>query len=187
MTARRSSSTVVLQIRRPGAMSLSRLTLLVIFGLGAMLPARADSTIAYCQLSRHDHTIPVESGPCQFSQHQGNVNVLMGKRWAFRFPADQQGQSYQRSNSEQGLRFNREGDYTLSVFWRRSLQCTGNREPVSIAYTPAGADLAIGDQHVDLTRARSGSGARYTAQGVQLWEHQGSTRIDWFGTTLSCQ
>ena len=52
---------------------------LMLLGLGPGLPARADSTLAYCQLSRHDHTLAVESGPCQFSQRQGNVNVLMGQ------------------------------------------------------------------------------------------------------------
>ena len=67
--------------------------LLALPGLGPGLPARADSTLAYCQLSRHDHTLAVESDPCQFSQRQGNVNVLMGQRWSFRFPANQQGQS----------------------------------------------------------------------------------------------
>ena len=162
---------------------LPLLTLIGIAALSQQPPARADNTVAYCQLSRHDHTIALESGPCQFSQRQGNVDVRMGKRWAFHFPADQQGQSYQRSNSEQGLRFTREGDYTLSVFWRHSLQCAGRSEPVSVAYTPTGADLAIGDQHIALT----GSGARYTAPGVELWEHQGTTRIDWFGTVLLCQ
>ena len=25
------------------------------------------------------------------------------------------------------------------------------------------------------------------ARGVELWEHQGTTRIDWFGTKLSCE
>ena len=168
-------------------MPRSQLMLLALLGLGPVLTARADSTLAYCQLSRHDHTIAVESGPCQFSQRQGNVNVLMGQRWAFRFPADQQGQSYQRSASDQGLRFNREGDYTLSVFWRKALQCRGSEDAISVAYTPNGADLAVGDQHVALERARSGSGARYTARGVELWEHQGTTRIDWFGTVLQCR
>lgn len=95
---------------------------LVLAGIGlssvALLqPALADSTEAICKLSRHDHTIAVEQGPCQFSQRQGNVTVQMGKRWAFRFNADDQGKTYQRSNSEQGIRFTREGQYTLSVFW----------------------------------------------------------------------
>ena len=162
-------------------MPRSQLMLLALLGLGPVLTARADSTLAYCQLSRHDHTIAVESGPCQFSQRQGNVNVLMGQRWAFRFPADQQGQSYQRSASDQGLRFNREGDYTLSIFWRKALECSGSNDAISGAYTTSGA------QHVALERARSGSGARYTARGVELWEHQGTTRIDWFGTVLQCR
>ncbi|QNI85659.1 hypothetical protein SynPROS71_01878 [Synechococcus sp. PROS-7-1] len=38
-------------------------------------PAQADSTQATCWLSRHDHTIPVETGPFRFSQRQGNVDV----------------------------------------------------------------------------------------------------------------
>ena len=168
-------------------MPRSQLMLLALLGLGPVLTTRADSTLAYCQLSRHDHTIAVESGPCQFSQRQGNVNVLMGQRWAFRFPADQQGQSYQRSASDQGLRFNREGDYTLRVFLRKALQCSGSKDAISVAYTPSGADLAVSDQHVALERARSGSGARYNARGVELWEHQGTTRIDWFGTVLQCR
>jgi len=169
---------------------------LAVSGLGLALlgwagSARADSTEAYCLLSRHDHTMPMESGPCQFSQRQGNVNVLMGKRWAFRFDADQQGTSYQRSNSEQGIRFSRDGNYTLDVLWRRALQCKGSiQEPVSVVYLGRGdqsnAHLAVGKQQHWLQRAISGSGARYTAPGLELWEHQGETRINWFGTVLTC-
>ncbi|MFY9251434.1 MAG: hypothetical protein WAO48_09810, partial [Vulcanococcus sp.] len=62
---------------------LPLLTLIGIAALSQQPPARADNTVAYCQLSRHDHTIALESGPCAFSQRQGNVNVQMGKRWAF--------------------------------------------------------------------------------------------------------
>ena len=75
----------------------------------------------------------------------------------------------------------------MSVFWRKPLQCRSSKDAISVAHTPSGADLAIGDQHVALERARSGSGARYTARGVELWEHQGTTRIDWFGTVLQCR
>ena len=142
--------------------------------------ARADSTEAFCQLSRHDHTIAVESEPCLFSQRQGNVNVQMGKRWAFRFDANQQ-----------GIRFNREGDYTLSVYWRQALQCRNSTDaPVSVVYLNHGdqrkADLAVGNKHVLLPIAPSGSGARYSSSGVVIWEHQGATRINWFGKTLQC-
>ena len=91
---------------------------LAIAGLALVLPAQADSTVAFCQLSRPDRSIPVESGPCQFSQRQGNVDVRMGKRWLFHFAANQQGQHYQRINSEQGIRFSRDGHYSLTVLWR---------------------------------------------------------------------
>jgi hypothetical protein len=91
---------------------------LAIAALALVLPARADSTVAFCQLSRADHSIPVESGPCQFSQRQGNVDVRMGKRWLFHFAANHQGQRYQRINSHQGIRFSREGHYSLTVHWR---------------------------------------------------------------------
>lgn len=57
----------------------------------AVAPARADNTSATCVFSRHDHTVPVEQGPCTFSQ---------------------------RSASSEGIRFNREGQYTLQVLWR---------------------------------------------------------------------
>ena len=83
----------------------------------AALPVLADSTEAYCWLSRHDHTAPVEQSRCQFSQRQGNVTVDMGSRWAFRFDSEDQGKSYTRDNLADGIRFSREGEYTLTVFW----------------------------------------------------------------------
>ncbi|MBC1261313.1 hypothetical protein FQK07_08510 [Synechococcus sp. BSF8S] len=79
-------------------------------------PAQADSTEATCILSRHDHTVPVEEGPCTFSQRQGNVNVRFGS-WAFSFPSAEQGRTYQRRATGTGLRFQREGQYTLQVVW----------------------------------------------------------------------
>lgn len=86
---------------------------------GLVFPAWADSTEAFCRLSRHDHSIPVEEGPCRFSQRQGNVNVEMGNRWAFRFDSDREGKDYRRENTDAGIRFSREGQYTLSVFWQK--------------------------------------------------------------------
>ena len=94
------------------------LPLLVLLGAsGAAPPARADSTTATCILSRHDHTLPREKGPCMFSQRQGNATVRFG-RWVYDFPAAQQGRSFERSASSEGIRFNREGHYTLQVLWR---------------------------------------------------------------------
>ena len=100
---------------------MARLAFLTVALTSAALasPAWADSRAAFCRLSRHDHTIPVEEGPCRFSQRQGNVNVEMGKRWAFRFASDADGKDVQRENIANGIRFSREGHYTLSVFWQK--------------------------------------------------------------------
>jgi len=168
------------------------LPLLCISWLGWAPPTRADNSEAFCLLSRHDHTIPVETGSCSFSQRQGHVSVLMNNRWAFSFSAEQQGITYQRSNNSDGIRFNREGEYSLQVLWRRPLHCEGARkDPVSVVFLGEGrsasVELALGDQHVLLPLARSASGARYSNGTVELWEHQGTTRIDWFGEILRCR
>ncbi|MCX5940337.1 MAG: hypothetical protein NTX18_04820 [Cyanobium sp. LacPavin_0818_WC50_MAG_67_9] len=96
----------------------SRLLFLLVLlsASGAAPAARADSTTATCILSRHDHTLPLEKGPCTFSQRQGNATVRFG-RWAFDFPAAEQGRRYERTASSEGIRFNREGHYTLQVLW----------------------------------------------------------------------
>lgn len=39
------------------------------------------------------------------------------------------------------------------------------------------ADVAAGGRHYTLTRAVSGSGARYAAGGVEFWEHQGEASL----------
>ena len=79
-------------------------------------PVQADTVKgALCELSRHDHTIAVVDFPCDFSQYQGNVYVT-SKRWTFAFPASQQGETYQRQNSTDFVRFTREGQYTLTVY-----------------------------------------------------------------------
>jgi hypothetical protein len=84
-----------------------------------VLPAWADSTTATCLFSRHDHTVPVEKGPCTFSQRQGNVTVRFGAT-TFDFPSSEQGRTYERNNSSEGIRFNREGEYTLRVLWSKA-------------------------------------------------------------------
>jgi len=98
---------------------LRLLPLLLLLSPGAIpTPARADSTTATCLFSRHDHTVPVERGPCQFSQSQGYTTVRFGER-RFDFPSADEGRTFTRRASSEGLRFNREGDYTLQVRWRR--------------------------------------------------------------------
>ena len=44
----------------------------------------------------------------------------------------------------------------------------------------AGVVLTVGDDQAILPIARSGSGARYAASGVEFWEHQGEASIDFF-------
>ena len=51
---------------------------------------------------------------------------------------------------------------------------------------PQAMVLTVGDDQATLPIARSGSGARYAASGVEFWEHQGEASIDFFGKTLRC-
>jgi hypothetical protein len=86
-------------------------------GLGpGALPAQAEDSTASCSYSPHDHTAAVETGPCSFSQRQGIEMVVFGAR-VFRFRSAEQGRSFERSSSSEGIRFNREGYFTLQVRW----------------------------------------------------------------------
>ncbi len=95
--------------------------------IGSLLtPALADSTKAYCTLSWHDETVqklhmavPRIEGPCDFSQYQGNAYVDDFNYYKFAFPSAEQGKTYQRKSTEGGISFNREGQYTLNVFWEK--------------------------------------------------------------------
>ncbi len=103
---------------------------LALLGIGlSPAPAPADTALAYCVLSRHDHTIAIEQGPCQWSQRQGNASIRF-RGWAFEFPSSEEGKTYTRRNregAEAGPVFTREGQYTLSVYWRRPIQEPGGR------------------------------------------------------------
>ncbi len=68
-----------------------------------------------CVLSRHDDAMPPEQFRCDFTQLRGNVYVD-SPRWAFAFPAAENGSTYERQNFEDFKRFTREGQYTLTVF-----------------------------------------------------------------------
>lgn len=72
-----------------------------------------------------------------------------------------------------------------------SLECGSSEQtPFLAAFyndtSPPAAVLTRGQDQVVAFVARSGSGARYTADGVEFWEHQGQVSIDWFGTRLAC-
>ena len=51
---------------------------------------------------------------------------------------------------------------------------------------PQAMVLTVGDDQAILPIARSGSGARYAASGVEFWEHQRQASLDFFGKTLRC-
>lgn len=146
---------------------------------------------AYCLLSRHDHTLPIEQGPCAFRERDGDATVTMKPYGTFSFAAKQQGISHQQANNADGIRFNKEGEFTLQVLWRKPLHCSGPITAlVSVVFLnqadPPSVVLAVGNQSRVLPIARSGSGARYGAAGVELWEHQGNTQINWNGQVLEC-
>ena len=70
--------------------------------------------------------------------------------------------------------------------------CSGQQhQPVTAAFynntDPPSAVITVGNDQVIAMQAPSGSGARYTAANVEFWEHQGTARIQWFGTTLKCR
>lgn len=81
----------------------------------ASVTTNADTVDAFCRLSWHDHTKALVDGPCTFSQRQGNASITLGF-YQFSFPAAEQGKTYQRDNTRERIRFNREGHYTVQVF-----------------------------------------------------------------------
>ena len=68
-----------------------------------------------CVLSRHDHTIPREEFTCDFTQTMGGAYVD-STRWAFIFPHSEQDKTFNRQNTEDFIRWTREGQYTLTLF-----------------------------------------------------------------------
>lgn len=87
-----------------------------------MSPAAwADSTAAYCVLSKANAKTAPQQGPCRWSQRQGNVTIQF-KSKEYDFPSGQEGKSYTRVNregQEAGPVFTRKGQYTLSVYWHK--------------------------------------------------------------------
>ena len=80
-------------------------------------PVQADTTNAYCSLALHDHTSAIESGPCQFSQRGGTINVTTIGGTKLLYPYSEQGKTFTRINSNTGIQLNREGNATLTVLW----------------------------------------------------------------------
>jgi uncharacterized protein len=70
--------------------------------------------------------------------------------------------------------------------------CPGlERQPVTAVYDgrtdPPAAVITVGDEQVIAFIARSGSGARYAAAGMELWEHHGEATLTWLGKTHVCK
>lgn len=71
-----------------------------------------------------------------------------------------------------------------------AFRCEGSDKPLSATFhneAPQAVVLTWGKDRAIVPIARSASGARYAAQGVEFWEHQGEARVDFFGTKLTCK
>ena len=96
--------------------------------------------------------------------------------------------AYQRRIVELQLRSGDLGPVPPTVAY----QCPGLEGiPVTAVYynqtEPPAAVITVGDRQVIAFIARSGSGARYTAAGVELWEHHGEATLKWSGKTYTCK
>lgn len=69
-------------------------------------------------------------------------------------------------------------------------RCDDNSKPFTAAFyndEPRAAVLTWGNDQAIVPAAMSASGARYAADGVEFWEHQGEASVDFFGNTLTCK
>ena len=52
---------------------------------------------------------------------------------------------------------------------------------------PQSVMLVNGNDHAVALIAMSGSGSRYTAPGIEYWEHQGQAAVTWRGAKMTCK
>jgi len=103
-------------------------------------------------------------------------------------PKDCVTSAYQRRIAELQIRNGDLGPVPATVEYR----CQGlEGAPVTAVYysrtEPPSAVITVGDKQVIAFIARSGSGARYIAAGVELWEHHGEATLTWIGKTYTCK
>ncbi|MEE4161773.1 MAG: methyltransferase domain-containing protein [Woeseiaceae bacterium] len=84
------------------------------------------------------------------------------------------------------------GSGQLEAATPTSYRCEGIEDTaVSVAYyavtEPPAAVVTVGDDQAITFLARAASGARYTAPGVEAWEHQGELALEWFGSRYRCE
>ena len=69
--------------------------------------------------------------------------------------------------------------------------CEGSEKPLVVIYyndiEPNAAVIRLGKDQAIAFLAPAASGARYTREGVELWEHQGEVTLMFYGTRLSCR
>ena len=69
-------------------------------------------------------------------------------------------------------------------------RCNDNSKPFAATFyndEPRAAVLTWGNDQAIVPAAVSASGARYAAQGVEFWEHQGEASVDFYGNKLTCK
>ncbi len=69
-------------------------------------------------------------------------------------------------------------------------RCDDNSKPFAATFyndEPRAAVLTWGNDQAIVPAAVSASGARYAAQGVEFWEHQGEASVDFYGNKLACK
>jgi uncharacterized protein len=75
----------------------------------------------------------------------------------------------------------------LPVFASVAYLCAG--QPLAAAYyksDPPAVRISFQGETVVAFVAESGSGARYTAAGIEIWEHQGLAHLSWHGSLSEC-
>ncbi|WP_313455454.1 MliC family protein [Stenotrophomonas sp.] len=69
--------------------------------------------------------------------------------------------------------------------------CEGSDKPLAVTYyneiEPKAALIRLGQDQAIAFLAPAASGARYTREGVEFWEHQGEVTLAFYGTRLSCR
>ena len=69
-------------------------------------------------------------------------------------------------------------------------RCDDNAKPFTATFyndEPRAVVLTWGNDQAIVPAAPSASGARYAAQGVEFWEHQGEASVDFYGNKLTCK
>ncbi|RRU25749.1 MliC family protein [Stenotrophomonas sp. 278] len=69
--------------------------------------------------------------------------------------------------------------------------CEGSDKPLAVTFyneiEPNAAVIRLGKDQAITFLAPAASGARYTREGVEFWEHQGEVTLAFYGTRLSCR